>query len=867
MDPIHLRPSELDYELRIRNIVGLSNIRTGTKTLRDILKREALGIEFRPVDSSPAFTFVGELAECERIIKTINETIDVAEENSGSILWTEAEHRILHLKGRLKRIRVQEIEDSSFLHGLRVDCDNLVRRIANGGRLSVENRISFNIQSERPTMELGAMAQAPCAVPSTSVLPSRTWESLGGQEDFRGFSAGAVDPISRSTGSVSGGRGRGRGKTPAKVLGSGNGTWNSRPSRIPTPPLFTDRLRIPTTPSLFDINRVEAEHGNANEIGEDIMCEDELQNRTRRGNLLNESLSAMNLENTIPTSHLNGQNAQVRSVGANAIPNNYTNTQIRSARANTVSNIRTNAQPTIDRNNSLRHSNSNADADAEERRSVPQSNTRSGTVGPQPRGKNQYRPENFANSKSAPTYVEDRNINNVQQSNLLYETYMLSDRDAEFRNLNNRQVRTSPRSHQTNAQPTAYRQSAPSCSDTVIYADAEEDDRNHGGTATQQPSAPTSAFAHNSNTSNRFNSNRRDDGPPPSAFARNNNASIRVESNQRDNGPPTSAYVNNNPAPNRFEPYSQGPRQSFLQQYDFGQPQVRNAHKSVPVNHWKISFSGDGQGLHLFDFLAQVKMLQRSERIPDHELLPMMVHLFNGRAKNWYGRWSWTMHTWEELEVALKTEFLPENYSFIMLEKITSRKQKTGESIGEFLALMELQFTWLDIPMDDQHKVFIVRNNLLPKYAQSIAAFEIRTLSDLAQVCRRVESATQSVSMNLPFESQNYRSNTAPRPRNMNEVEHEESQVECTGEVCAMGRFGQVKCYNCLKNGHVFRSCLKPRDGVFCYGCGGKNVTTKTCVKCAGNGARGMTNREGQEGSPESPTAAQQNVPPKQSSA
>lgn len=71
--------------------------------------------------------------------------------------------------------------------------------------------------------------------------------------------------------------------------------------------------------------------------------------------------------------------------------------------------------------------------------------------------------------------------------------------------------------------------------------------------------------------------------------------------------------------------------------------------------------------------------------------------------------------------------------------------QKASESIGEFLALMQSQFMWLDIPIDDRHQVFIVRNNL----------FEIRTLGELARVCRRVESVTQSVGMSLPFESQN----------------------------------------------------------------------------------------------------------------
>lgn len=172
------------------------------------------------------------------------------------------------------------------------------------------------------------------------------------------------------------------------------------------------------------------------------------------------------------------------------------------------------------------------------------------------------------------------------------------------------------------------------------------------------------------------------------------------------------------------------------------------------------------------------------------------------------------------------------------------------------MALMQSQFMWLDIPIDDQ----------LPKFAQGVAPFEIRTLSELARVCRRVESATQSVSMSLPFESQNYSRNPFQRAKAINEVEYEDDQASCGSELCVVGRLGPIKCYNCQKSGHIFRSCTKPKEGVFCYSSGGKNVTTKTCSKCAGNGARGVTTRASQEMPPEAQTAAQETLP-RQSSA
>lgn len=307
-----------------------------------------------------------------------------------------------------------------------------------------------------------------------------------------------------------------------------------------------------------------------------------------------------------------------------------------------------------------------------------------------------------------------------------------------------------------------------------------------------------------------------------------------------------------------------GRRDGGVNELNFPMNQPRSSRKTVPVNHWRISFSGDGQGLHLYDFLSQVRMLQRSEMIPDNELLPSMVHLFTGRAKNWYGRWSYSFQTWQELVNALRQEFLPENYDYIMLEKISSRKQKSNESVGEFLALMESLFMWLDVPLTEQHKVFMVKTNMLPRYAQGVAPFPIQSLAMLGQICRRIESSSSNISLGLPFESQNYAPNrSASRPRAINEIEDDLARLdlECESEVCAFKRGqklqssraesngGALTCYNCKKQGHIFRDCKEPRGGIFCFGCGVRNETTRSCTKCAvaGNANRDLQNSKDQQ--------------------
>lgn len=827
MDPIHLRPSELDYELRIRGIVGLSNIRTGTKTIRDILKKEALGIEVNPSNSGAAFPVGDELIECRRMIKSINESIDIAQQNHGSLLWVEAEHRILHLKGRLKRIHVLEAHDSERLRDLLVDCDNLVRRIADGGRPSVENRISFNVPSEGQRAEVGQTALPPRLSTTRSGAPTRVNESVSEPEDFLGFSQGAANLLSRSTGVAGGGRGRGRGTTRSSMQQAEGVLLRNGMSRAPTPPQFSGRVRIPMSDSVFDLDPLSNANDNQQTVRPQIVWENELRSLGQRESqtarvhlsaedLLNDSLANMNLGREVPTYNRDSNtawNTQVRT-GATAAPSQQTN-----------------AQPSAYREHSRR--NSNPDASAGENNAAPRVN-RTKPSESQPRDESQNQRENGPPPSAFVNRLVPNQFVNQNSYNFSDETCVRPDRDAIFRNLNasdRRNLSVPIMTERTNAQATDHSQFARAYSNPNVYPDTEE--VNLG----------------------------------PSYSRRGQNVIQPRDERVFANYAP-DRYCNNYVVPDQFEAYRPAQRQSFEPQVEARQQRLRSFHKSVPVNHWKVSFSGDGQGLHLFDFLSQVRMLQRSEMIPDQELLPMMVHLFTGRAKNWYGSLSGTIRTWDELVDALRAEFLPENYDFMMLDKITNRKQRSTESVGEFLALMQAQFMWLGVPLAEPHKVFIVRNNLLPKYAQGVAPFEVRSLEELGRVCKRIESSTV-VSLGLPFESQNYTpSRHQNRTRAVNEIEEPADLAEapCHDEVCALRRGvrqskGASICYNCNKGGHLFRDCKEPRGGLFCYGCGIPDVTTRTCSKCAGNANRSSASQEGQQGSAASSPTAQESRP------
>lgn len=142
------------------------------------------------------------------------------------------------------------------------------------------------------------------------------------------------------------------------------------------------------------------------------------------------------------------------------------------------------------------------------------------------------------------------------------------------------------------------------------------------------------------------------------------------------------------------------------------QAQFRNQ-RSVPIHQWKISFSGDDHGMHLYDFLTQLELFQRSENVSDTDMLYSIMHLLSGRAKLWYLSVFERFRNWEQVVSAMKREFLPQNYDYILLNDINNRVQKRNESFGEFITHMQALFKCLAIPLEESHKLFIVQKKFV----------------------------------------------------------------------------------------------------------------------------------------------------------
>ena len=289
---------------------------------------------------------------------------------------------------------------------------------------------------------------------------------------------------------------------------------------------------------------------------------------------------------------------------------------------------------------------------------------------------------------------------------------------------------------------------------------------------------------------------------------------------------------------------------------------IRNqigSRKSIPVYQWRVVYSGDDKELHLYDFLSQVEVLRRSEQLSEEELLTSVVHLLSGRARLWYHSNYDNFHNWNQFTCALKKEFLPPNYDYILLSDISNRVQKSNETYSEFIMHMNALFRCLSCPLSEDYKLFLVRKNLVSRYAIGVAALDISNLQELSTACRRIDGAlNRQTQLNLPFQQCN-RNNSRPINRN-NDRNRELNAVDVPADIdennpeileikakpndridknvpCNINQ--KLKCWNCSVEGHRFQECQLPRKK-FCYRCGLPNVTVPNCQKCQGNEKRNL---------------------------
>lgn len=136
--------------------------------------------------------------------------------------------------------------------------------------------------------------------------------------------------------------------------------------------------------------------------------------------------------------------------------------------------------------------------------------------------------------------------------------------------------------------------------------------------------------------------------------------------------------------------------------------------KPLPVHLWKISFSGDDKpkevtDLRVNEFLYQVEINKRAQRISDDEMLGQVSTLLNGTARIWYYAYFHSFTSWQAFVDAVRRRFLSPYHEQDAIDEISRRVQKRGEPALAYLNHMVVLFQTVAHGMDEGRLVHIIR--------------------------------------------------------------------------------------------------------------------------------------------------------------
>lgn len=155
------------------------------------------------------------------------------------------------------------------------------------------------------------------------------------------------------------------------------------------------------------------------------------------------------------------------------------------------------------------------------------------------------------------------------------------------------------------------------------------------------------------------------------------------------------------------------------------------------VHNWPFKFKGEKDTTSLNTFLHRVETFARSEGLSDETLLKSVKHLLLDDALDWYGRAvaQNLLVTSEAFKNEIRKEYLPSSYTEILKLEAIFRFQAPNESFAKYYRDISALFRFVQPPMSEHEKYFIVKKNMNADYATIVTAARPRSLEEMVEVC------------------------------------------------------------------------------------------------------------------------------------
>lgn len=244
-----------------------------------------------------------------------------------------------------------------------------------------------------------------------------------------------------------------------------------------------------------------------------------------------------------------------------------------------------------------------------------------------------------------------------------------------------------------------------------------------------------------------------------------------------------------------------------------------------------LMFDGKPNGIDVEDFVFRLEHLRELYKIPWEEILVNFHYLVSGPANEWY--WSRVRNglitNWESLKIGLFSQYRAKRGNLELVRDIVERKQLPGETIDKFFQDLNTLRLRLEYPVSEFEMIRIAKGNLRRNIAEIVHAMPISSMEQLRIECLEVERRFPRRDMRQMGNIGNKMYRVSEAQVQVEENRDYENMTD-SDEIAAINPL--IMCWNCRKQGHLFRDCPAEVRSLFCYKCGHQNTTSPKCPNC-----------------------------------
>jgi len=318
-------------------------------------------------------------------------------------------------------------------------------------------------------------------------------------------------------------------------------------------------------------------------------------------------------------------------------------------------------------------------------------------------------------------------------------------------------------------------------------------------------------------------------------------------------------------------PYTR-PR-TFPQTFEQRPSRASTAEAYNLMRKWNLHFSGK-RGSDAEAFLLRIKEARAIVPIADSDLFKCLPLFLSDMALYWVRLESENWRNWADFEAAWRTRFGDPDYQYALRDEIFRRTQGEHEAAVDYLTCLRALFSRMSPPWPVAEQLNLAHRNMLPRLQIAIRRTEFADFQTLEYLATRVERSflaeknyrpplppEQSIFPDLAYRAPKGKgktpatvatvaatkkgktktskaANANPRDSSKNTATDPTVSAKPSATTTAVAATSStLKCWNCEATGHRARECTEPRK-IYCYRCGKREFTVRTCPTCAGNADR-----------------------------